>query len=152
MKKIINILLFLFVGTALLAQDDEPKDSIKTEVVNVVTSFAPKITDAFKIKIKPVIELYEGVTKKELNYEIISAPVASTFTPKSVAFKPIKLGDRERLFDNYFSVGFGNRFKPYLEAYVHKNIDFDSEYRISVKFNLSADPVNDTEISSSYFL
>ncbi len=152
MKKILNILLFLFASTILLAQEGEqPKDSIKTEVVNVVTSYAPKITDAHKIKRKPVIKLSQDVTKKEQRYEIQSVPVASTFTPEPTTFKPIKLGERERLFDNYFSVGFGNNFNPYLETYVHKNVDFDSEYRINLKFNFSANPVVDAPISSSYY-
>ena len=151
MKKVVYILLFLSASKVLLAQEDQPKDSVKTEVVNVVTSYAPKITDAFKIKKKPVIQLSKEVDKKEQKYEIISVPVASTFIPKSGTLKPIKLGEKERLFDNYFSIGFGNKFNPYLEAYVHRNLNFDSEYRVNLKMNLSADPVDDTVLSSSFY-
>jgi len=149
MKKALNILFFLFAGLAI-AQEEQPKDSVKTEVVNVVTSYAPKITDAFKIKRKPTIELSKQVDKKELEYEIIEVPVASTFIPQSGTLKPIKLGERERLFDNYVSLGFGNNFNPYFEGYMHKNLNFDSEFRASLRLNLSQDPVK-TDLSSSFY-
>ena len=148
MKKALNILFFLFAGLAI-SQEEQPKDSVKTEVVNVVTSYAPKITDAFKIKRKPTIELSKQVDKKELEYEIIEVPVASTFIPQSGTLKPIKLGERERLFDNYVSVGFGNNFNPYFEGYMHKNLNFDSDFRASLRLNLSQDPVK-TDLSSSF--
>ena len=150
MKKTLNILLFLFASSVILAQGEQPKDSVTTEVVNVVTSYAPKVTDAFKIKKKPVIELSKNSEKKKLEYQPISLPVASTFIPKSGTLKPIKIGERERLFDNYFSLGLGNRFNPFLEAYMHQNINFDSEYKLNVKLNVSNDPV-DTPLSSSFY-
>ena len=150
MKKSINLLFFLFAGVLLAQETSQAKDSVKTEVINVVTSFAPKITDAFKIKKKPVIELSQKVEKKALDYKIISVPVASTFVPKSGTLKPINLGKRERLFDNYFSLGFGNNFNPYLETYFHKTHDYDSEYKVNLRFNLNLNPV-DTELSSTFY-
>ncbi|HAO14157.1 MAG TPA: hypothetical protein DDE71_01110, partial [Tenacibaculum sp.] len=79
MKKYIWLLV-VFVTTIINAQDKKQivKDSVKTEVVKVVTSYVPKITDAFKIKQKPTISHTKETEKKQLNYQIYSVPVAST--------------------------------------------------------------------------
>ena len=54
--------LFLFFGIAVLKAQTKPtsekkKDTVKTEIVNVVSSYTPTIADAFKIKKNPKIEL-----------------------------------------------------------------------------------------------
>ncbi len=155
MKKITLLLLLMFVGHTIFAQDDDlsekVNDSIRTEVVNVVTSYAPKVTDAFKIKRKPVISLSKDVEKKVLDYEIINVPVASKFIPKSGALKPIKVGKKERLFDNYVALGFGNNITPYFEGYMHKNNPFQNEYSIYAKYTSSNDPVIDTPLNSGFY-
>lgn len=155
MKKYVVLLITMFVGKLSIAQDkpttEKAKDSIKTEVVNVVTSYAPKVTDAFKIKQKPAIKLSEDVQKKALNYTIASVPVASTFIPKSGTIKRIDIGKRERLFDNYIALGFGNNLTPYLNAYIHKNTEFDNEYGIGLNFISSSDPVKNTVLNSSFY-
>ncbi|MDY0780186.1 TonB-dependent receptor [Tenacibaculum sp. IB213877] len=154
MKKYV-ILLLMFVGKFTFAQEEtsitKKNDTIKTEVVNVVTSYAPKVTDAFKIKRKPVIHLSKEVDKKELEYQIISVPVASTFIPQSGTLKGINLGKQERLFDNYLSAGFGNNTTPFFEAYIHNNTPFDGEYSIGLNFLYTNDPVENTVLSSSFY-
>lgn len=127
------------------------KDTIKTEVVNVVTSYAPKVTDAFKIKRKPVIKLSNNVDKKALNYTIVSVPVASTFVPKSGVLKGIDVGKKERIYNNYVALGFGNNITPMVEAFFHKNTPFDSEYGINFNAIYSNDPVKNTQLSSSFY-
>ena len=155
MKKHLGLLV-LFVITIANAQSkkatEKAKDTIiKTEVVNVVTSYVPKITDAFKIKQKPIIKHTKASQKKALNYKIFSVPVASTFIPKSGVMKKVDLGKRERLYPNYFSFGFGNKISPFLEAYMRRNESYDSEFAAHLKFLLSADPVEKTQLSSTYY-
>ncbi len=155
MKKHLS-LLALFVIAYANAQEknvtNKAKDTIiKTEVVNVVTSYVPKITDAFKIKQKPVIEHTKETQKKALEYQIFSVPVASTFIPKSGTMKKVDLGKREKLYDNYVSVGFGNALSPFLEAYMRRSQSYNSELGAHVKFLLSSDPVADTELSSTFY-
>lgn len=155
MKKHLSLLV-LFVVAYTNAQEknttNKAKDTIiKTEVVNVVTSYVPKITDAFKIKQKPVIEHTKETQKKALEYQIFSVPVASTFIPKSGTMKKVDLGKREKLYPNYVSVGFGNVLSPFLEAYVRRNESYDSELTAHLKFLLSSDPVADTELSSTFY-
>lgn len=156
MKKYTITLLLMFVGKAVFAQEKtsvkkENDTIIKTEVIEVKTSYAPKVSDAFKIKRKPVVEFTENADKKALNYNIISVPVASTFIPKSGALKGIDIGERERLFDNHVAVGFGNNITPFLEAYIHNNSSHGSEYGASINFIYSNDPVKNTPLSSTFY-
>ena len=155
MKKHI-VLLAIFVISITNAQEkkvvEKVKDTIiKTEVVNVVTSYVPKITDAFKIKQKPIIKHTKETQKKELEYQIFSVPVASTFIPKSGTMKKVDLGKRERLYPNYLSLGFGNKITPFLEAYVRRNESYNSEFGAHLKFLLSVDPVEKSKLSSTYY-
>ncbi len=155
MKNHLGLLVLLVISIANAQEKKVPekaKDTIiKTEVVNVVTSYVPKITDAFKIKQKPIIEHTKETQKKELEYQIFSVPVASTFIPKSGVMKKVDLGKRERLYPNYLSIGLGNKITPFLEAYMRKNESYDSEFGAHLKFLLSADPVEKTQLSSTYY-
>lgn len=155
MKKYIVTLIFLttygFTFGQKKPKTEKAKDTITTEVVEVVTSYAPKVTDAFKIKRKPVIELSKKVQRKPLNYTIKSVPVVSTYIPKSGVLKGIDIGDRERLFNNYISLGFGNNTTPFVEGYFHNNSAFEYEYGGKVNFISSSDPVANTPLSSSYY-
>ncbi|MCT4699053.1 TonB-dependent receptor [Tenacibaculum haliotis] len=149
-------LLVLFVISIANAQEkkapEKAKDTIiKTEVVNVVTSYVPKITDAFKIKQKPIIKHTKETQKKELEYTIFSVPVASTFIPKSGVMKKLDLGKKEALYDNYFSLGLGNKISPFLEAHIRRNESYNSEFGAHLKFLLSADPVEKTRLSSTFY-
>lgn len=156
MKNYVAVLVLMFIGKFSIAQQktstEKSKDSIiKTEVVNVITSYAPKVTDAFKIKRKPIIKLSKDVEKKALDYSFVSVPVASTFIPKSGTLKGIKIAKKERLFDNYIAAGFGNNITPYFDAYFHKNTAFDSEYGLGLQYLSSSDPVKNTSLSSSFY-
>ena len=60
MQKFVLTLCLCTLSTIVLAQDStkKAKDTIiKTEVINVVTSYTPTISDAFKIKKNPTIQL-----------------------------------------------------------------------------------------------
>lgn len=156
-KKQLGLLVLFAISIANInAQEkktpEKAKDTIiKTEVVNVITSYVPKITDAFKIKQKPIIEHSKENQKKELEYKIFSVPVASTFIPKSGVMKKVDLGKREQLYPNYLSIGLGNKITPFIETYVRRDDSYDSEYGVHLKFLLSADPVEKTRLSSTYY-
>ncbi|CAM1372118.1 hypothetical protein [Tenacibaculum xiamenense] len=146
-------LLVMFAITIVNAQENttKTKDSVKTEVVKVVTSYVPKITDAFKLKQKPAISHTKETEKKKLEYQIFSVPVASTFIPKSGTLKKINLGKRERLYANYLSAGFGNMVAPFLEGYFRRSVNYDSELAGYARFFLSLDPVENTQLSSTFY-
>src|SRR5690606_28764011 len=94
---------FPIVITALatqfsFAQEDE---NIGSEVVNVVKPYTPTISDAFKVKETPVIDDEENTQKEEIQYNIFSFPVASTFTPAKGKAAGVDKEEKERIFSNY---------------------------------------------------
>lgn len=151
MKKFIFILGVVFGLNQVNAQKKETaKDTLKQVVVKVVTSYTPTIADAFKIKKNPKIVLSKKSEKKKLKYTIFSAPVASTFIPKSGVVKGIDLGVKERLYDNYAAAGFGNYSTPFVEFFLHQNRKHENDFGIYAKYISSENGVENTLLKSSY--
>lgn len=128
----------------------QKKDTVKTEVVEVISSYNPKIADANKIAKNPIIEISDKNKKKKLSYTIFSAPVASTFKPKSGVVKGIDVGVKEHLYNNYLALGYGNYNSPYAELYLHSNNKFNDEFGVHAKYNSSLDDVENTLLNSDF--
>lgn len=156
----------LLLSVFSFSQTDKKKDTIiSTEIVDVEVPFAPKITDAFKIKKEPAIVLIEGRERKKLTYNILSVPVASTFQPQDLKIKKVKVPKKERLFKNYLLVGAGNRgtypmtnnsklgivdaFFPEIETYIHKKDRFGTDIGIYANYNFLTNPVRGNLDSST---
>ncbi|WP_405606765.1 hypothetical protein [Polaribacter sp. Asnod1-A03] len=151
MKKSFAIFLIFFTFLSLKAQQKEQeKDTVKTEVVNIVTKYNPKIADAKKIKKNPTISLLEKNEKKKLKYTIQSAPVASTFIPKSGVVKGMNIGSKEFIYDNYVATGYGNYGTPYFEAYLGHSDRFNNEFQLSTKYLSSTNNLKDIVLNSNY--
>ncbi|MDD7914803.1 hypothetical protein [Polaribacter ponticola] len=125
-------------------------DTVKTEVIEVVTKYNPKIADANKIRKNPTVKLLEKSEKKKLNYNIFSAPVASTFIPKTGAVKGVDVGVKERIYNNYVAAGFGNYTSPYLEAYINNSTRFESEFGLYTKYFASFDNIENSLLNSNF--
>lgn len=153
MKKSI-LLFFMLASVVVVAQrkskKEKAKDTIKPEVITVITSYTPTIADAFKIKKTPKIVLSDKTKKQKLSYQIFSAPVASTFVPKSGVVKGIDVGKKERLFDNYVAAGYGNFNTPFVEAFLHQNRKFEDDFGIYLKYISSEDGVETTPLDNGY--
>jgi hypothetical protein len=157
MKKGFLIFVFLFCILNIFAQKKSTQktlpvkiDTVKTEVVEVETKYNPKIADASKIKKNPVLKLLDKSKKKKLNYTIFSAPVASTFIPKTGVVKGVDVGVKERLFNNYVAAGFGNYTSPYFEAYINSSTRFESEFGLYTKYVASFDAIENTLLDSNF--
>ncbi len=153
MKKGFLIFLIFFSFLSTEAQQTAPVkkiDTVKTEVVEVITSYNPEIADANKIKKNPTIKLLDKSKKKKLSYNIFSAPVASTFIPKSGVVKGVDVGIKERIYDNYIATGFGNYTSPYFEAYLHNHTRFQSEFGLSAKYSASLENIENTLLDSNF--
>jgi hypothetical protein len=129
---------------------EKVKDTLKTEVVEVVTTYNPKIADANKITINPIINLLEKTKKQPLKYTLFSIPVASTFIPKTGVIKGIDVGVKEKIYGNFVAVGFGNYTSPYFETFLHKKTDFQSEFGLSAKYNASFENIENTVLNSDF--
>ncbi len=141
-------ILFLFAFTSLWAQ--QPKDTLQTEVINVVKPYAPTISDAFKVKSTPEI-INETVEKEQIEYTITSVPVASTFTPSKGKAQVVKRPKKEVLYDNFISLGFGNYTTPLLEAYVRSFPNKYAEFGALVKHHSSQRSTDDLAYSDSFY-
>jgi len=151
MRKIVFTLCFCTFSTIVFSQNNnQAKDTIKTEVINVVTSYTPTISDAFKIKRNPKIQLGAKTKKRQLKYQIFSAPVASTFIPKSGVAKGINMGIKERLYSNYFAAGFGNNTTPFIETFLHHATRFENDFGLYAKYISSENSIDNTLLDSNF--
>ena len=127
-----SLAIFLFSCFNITAQETS-KDTIKTEVVNVITSYTPTISDAFKIKKRPNVKLGERLQKKKLQYHIFSVPVASTFVPKKGDARELDFDLQQQFAQNFISAGIGTHARPNIEAFLHKNKG-NNEFGFYTKF------------------
>jgi hypothetical protein len=141
----------ILMGVFSMSAQEKKKDTIvATEIVNVVTKYNPKIADAEKINNNPKITLLKKSNKKKLKYSIFSAPVASTFIPKSGAVKGINVGVKERIYNNYLAAGYGNYDSPYAELFIYKNTRFNNEFGIHAKYNASEANIKNSVLNSNF--
>lgn len=97
-------------------------ENLGTEVVNVVQAYTPTISDAFKVKETPVIEDEDNSQKEEIQYNIFSFPVASTFTPAKGKAAAVDKAAREKLYNNYATLGVGNYGTVNAELFITENL------------------------------
>ncbi len=102
---------------------EKTKDSIDTEVVNVVKPYTPKVSDAFKVKETPSISDSTTTKRKEVIYNIFSIPVASTFTPAKGEATDVQKRQAENLYDNFLSFGAGSYTTLLGELYLNHAIN-----------------------------
>ena len=151
-KSFFTLIIVIVVSTYGFSQQKKTakKDTITTQIIEIETTYNPKIADANKIKETPKIQLLSERKKKKLQYIVFSVPVASTFVPKSGVAKQINIGTRERIYKNFLAVGFGNFNAPYLETYLHNFTRFDSEIGLSAKYIAAMDNINNTLLDSDF--
>lgn len=113
------ILLLAVVQTAVAQKDDK---DLGTEVVNVVKPYTATLSDAFKVKETPPLDDEETSQKEPIQYNIFSFPVASTFTPAKGKAAGVDKTKKEKLFDNYATLGFGNYGTVIGELFVTENL------------------------------
>ena len=114
-------MLTLFLGTQI-SFSQKKDENIGTEVVNVVKPYTPSISDAFKVKETPNLDDEDNSKKEEIKYNIFSFPVASTFTPSKGVASAVDKTEQERLYKNYFTLGFGTYKSAITELFVTENI------------------------------
>jgi len=108
-------------GTFMQAQD-RTKDTLDTNVINVVRPYSPTVNDAFKVKETPSLEDDQNTVKKEVKYNIFSFPVASTFTPAKGKAAAVDKAKQVKLYDNYATLGVGTYTTILGEVYLNHAI------------------------------
>ncbi|HLV38903.1 TonB-dependent receptor [Xanthomarina sp.] len=118
--KIILLLISLQVGS-IWAQE-RGSDTLKTDVIQVIKPYTPTISDAFKVKEIPNLADDETTAKKEIEYNIFSFPVASTFTPAKGKAAVLDKEKPTKFYDNYASLGFGSYTTILGEVYLNHEL------------------------------
>ncbi|HKJ79526.1 MAG TPA: hypothetical protein VKA10_08320, partial [Prolixibacteraceae bacterium] len=105
-------IFFISTATTLFAQ----RDTSLTQEVEVVKSYKPTISDAYKINDMPVIDEKEQ-EKPTFNYSIFSQPIYNTFSVNTL--KAATFASRQDDDHGYGLVkaGAGNYFTPYGEVF-----------------------------------
>ncbi|WP_396142517.1 TonB-dependent receptor [Flavobacterium sp.] len=122
MKKLKVIALVLVVFGIQFSFSQVKDENIGSEVVNIVKPYTPTISDAFKVKEIPSLADEDAHKKETIQYNIFSFPVASTFTPSKGTAATVDSQEKEKLFSNYATLGFGNYGTANAELFITKNI------------------------------
>jgi hypothetical protein len=123
-KQVQNILTSMALLCVVISFSQErDKDTINTDVINVVKPYTPSISDAFKLKEIPSLDDEETTTKKEIKYNIFSFPVASTFTPAKGKAAVVEKEKPAKLYDNYATIGVGTYTTILGEVYLNHAIN-----------------------------
>lgn len=120
-------LLFVQFGVA-----QKKNEKIRTEEVNVVKSYTPTISDAFKIKETPALNDEVNSAKETVKYSIFSFPVASTFTPSKGGAESVEKEELGRFYKSYATLGAGNYGTINAELFVTQ--DLNSEEYVAGMF------------------
>ncbi len=150
-KHLIVVFAGVFTGgiCTLSAQDDT---NIGTETVTVVKPYSPAVSDAFKIR--PVPQLNDSIVlqKKEIEYQIYSVPVASTFSPAKGKASQVKKAAPEKLFNSYASVGLGNFNNALADFYTSRDLYRGNE-RLDFGLNhrSSRGDIDNTPLDTDYY-
>ncbi len=113
------IILFISLNVTLCLSQERDKDTINTNVIDVVKPYTPSVSDAFKVKEESNLDDDANTIKKEVQYNIFSFPVASTFTPSKGKAAVVDKEKPPKTFANYASLGFGSYATVLGEVYLN---------------------------------
>lgn len=122
MKKLKVIAVVIVVFGIQFSFSQVKDENIGSEVVNIVKPYTPTISDAFKVREIPSLADEDDHKKEIIQYTIFSFPVASTFTPSKGTAATVDPQEKEKLFSNYATLGFGNYGTANAELFITKNI------------------------------
>jgi len=123
MKKSLRYTLAITGLVAIQTTVAQKKDeNIGTEVVNVVKPYTPTISDAFKVKETPPVEDEDNSKKADIQYNIFSFPVASTFTPSKGRAASVDKTPQEKIYKNFASLALGNYGTINGELFITENV------------------------------
>jgi outer membrane receptor protein involved in Fe transport len=148
MNRILTITALIFSLTVVAQKTDS---SIGSQVVNVVGTYTPTISDAFKVKETPSFEEETVSEKQPINYSITSYPVASTFVPEKGKAASVEKGKKDKFFNNYASLGFGNYGTLLGELYVTHNFDQNRYLGAFLKHHSSQGGIKDVILDDFFY-
>lgn len=147
--KYISAIVVLCAGQIAIAQKKD--DNIGTEVVNVVKPYSPSISDAFKVKETPTLDDEETAKKENIQYNIFSFPVASTFAPAKGKAANVDKSAAEKIFSNYLTLGAGNYGTVSAELFITENVSNTDYFGGMLRHNSSQGGIKDVYLDDKFF-
>tara|TARA_A100000171_G_scaffold51983_1_gene68339 strand:- start:500 stop:2284 length:1785 start_codon:yes stop_codon:yes gene_type:complete len=147
-KGLLSLLLITLSFSGFAQEEDE---NIGTEVVNIVKPYTPTISDAFKVKETPVLSDSVNTQKKNVQYQIFSVPVASTFTPAKGKAATVEKAKPIKLYDNYATLGFGNYTSILGELYSNFQISRTDNAGFFFRHNSSQGGIDGIRLENKYY-
>ncbi|WP_434036722.1 TonB-dependent receptor [Formosa sp. 4Alg 33] len=144
---ILTLVAVLCSSTLMFSQE---KDTIQTDVINVVKPYTPTISDAFKVKTTPTLDDNSTTEKKPINYEILSVPVASTFIPTKGTAATIEKEKPERFYDSYINLGLGSYGSLISELSVAKEFNRIGIFGAKIAYDKSNGEIEDVNLDSGF--
>uniref|UniRef100_UPI004048610E hypothetical protein n=1 Tax=Flavobacterium sp. TaxID=239 RepID=UPI004048610E len=151
MRKIKNIVFLITVLSIQFTFSQVKDENIGSEVVNIVKPYTPTISDAFKVKETPVMEDDDNTQKEIIKYNIFSFPVASTFTPAKGKAAGVDKTEREKLYRNYATLGFGNYPTVNAELFITENFGRNSYVGGMLRHLSSQGGIKDLVLDDKYY-
>lgn len=121
-KNTVLVILFMVISTLGFSQERE-QDTLNPDVIQVIKPYTPTVSDAFKVKEVPSLDDETTATKKEIQYNIFSFPVASTFTPAKGKAAEVDEEAPAKLYDNYATLAGGMYTTILGEVYLNHAIN-----------------------------
>ncbi|GIZ10491.1 TonB-dependent receptor [Flavobacterium sp. UMI-01] len=125
--------------------------NIGSEEVTVVKSYSPTIADAVKIGETPSLDDDSNTKKETIKYAIFSFPVASTFAPLKGKAEDVEKSQREPLYDNYATLGFGNFSTLNAELFVNQELNNNDYVGGMFRHFSSRGGIKNAELDTDYF-
>ncbi|GMN07460.1 TonB-dependent receptor [Croceitalea sp. MTPC5] len=148
-KTILSTILCLVVLGSVKAQET---DTIGTETVTVVKPYSPTVSDAFKIKVAPILNDSIVLQKKKITYNIFSVPVASTFTPAKAKAAKVEKLPPPILYNSYASVGLGNFNNALVEFYTSSKLGRDEDLLdVGLNHHSSRGDIESTPLETDFY-
>lgn len=151
MKQLKYISVFALLCVTQFSLGQKKDDNIGTEVVNVVKPYTPSISDAFKVKETPTLDDEETSKKENIQYNIFSFPVASTFAPAKGKAANVEKSAEEKIFSNYLTLGAGNYGTINAELFVTQNISNTDYFGGMLRHNSTQGGIKDVPLDDKMF-
>jgi hypothetical protein len=144
-------LLSLCLFTIQISFSQKKDDNIGTEVVNVVKPYTPSISDAFKVKETPTLDDDDTSKKENIQYNIFSFPVASTFAPAKGKAANVDKSAEEKMFSNYLTLGAGNFGTVNAELFITESISNTDYFGGMLRHSSSQGGIKDVVLDDKFF-
>lgn len=146
-----NVLLMVCFALCFVGYGQEEKDKLVVKVVDIVKSYSASILDARKIPQATPQKDSISLGRKEIKYDFISVPVASTFVPeKGNAAKFSSTEVLRSYYNSYVAFGVGIKSNLVGDSYISLPINEYSNLGFNLEHNSMQKSVEGTKIDNNY--